>query len=63
MKDLEKNTLFIMPESFVVTSPAKEPPCSNNNHDQSTSGKNTYVARPLTFSGYSTEFEWWKSKM
>lgn len=38
-------------------------PRGDNNHDQNTSEKNNYIARPLTFSGHSTEFEWWKSKM
>lgn len=33
------------------------------NHDYSTSEKNNYTARPQIFSGDSTEFKWWKSKM
>lgn len=52
-----------MPESSRVASSSEDPPCWNNNHDQSTFSQNTYTARPLTFSGDSTEFEWWKSKM
>lgn len=28
----------------------------------SSSKKNNYIVRPPTFSGYSTEFEWWKIK-
>ena len=30
-------------------------PRGDNNHDQSTYQRNNYVARPPTFSGYSTE--------
>lgn len=52
-----------MPERYGVTSSSKEPPYCNNNHDKSTSGQNTYTTRPPTFSGDSTEFEWWKIKM
>lgn len=33
------------------------------NHDYSNSERNNNSARPPTFSGDSTEFEWWKSKM
>lgn len=33
------------------------------NHDYIISEKNNYTTRPTTFSGDSTEFEWWKSKM
>lgn len=52
-----------MVESSAVASPDRGFPHGDNNHDQSTSGQNTYTARPPTFSGDSTEFEWWKSKM
>lgn len=38
-------------------------PHATINHDYSISEKNKYTARPPTFSGDSTEFEWWKSKM
>lgn len=33
------------------------------NHDYSAFDKNNYIARPPTFNGDSTRFEWWKSKM
>lgn len=45
-------------------SPSPQPnPLGNVNDNYSTSEKNNYVARPPKFSGDSTEFEWWKSKM
>lgn len=52
-----------MVESSIATRPGEGSPRGNNNHDLSTSGQNTYTARPQTFSRDSTEFEWWKSKM
>lgn len=51
-----------MPNSVEVTSPVS-PPRGNNNNNQSAFGQNNYIARPSTFSGDSTEFEWWKSKI
>ena len=33
------------------------------NHDYSNSKKNNYTVRPPTFSGDSTEFEWWEINM
>lgn len=33
------------------------------NYDYSAYEKNNYTAKPPTFSGDSTDFEWWKSKM
>lgn len=33
------------------------------NYDYGTFEKNNYIARPPTFSGDPTEFEWWKRKM
>lgn len=33
------------------------------NHDYINSEKNNYTTRPSTFTGDSTEFEWWKRKM
>lgn len=38
-------------------------PRDDVNHDQSTYDKNNYVAKPPTFNGDSTKFEWRKSKM
>lgn len=38
-------------------------PFGNVSYDYSTSEKNNYITRPPTFSGDSTEFEWWKSNM
>lgn len=38
-------------------------PFGRVNHDYSNFEKNNYTARPHTFSGDSTKFEWWKSKM
>lgn len=32
-------------------------------HDYSSFEKSNYIVRPLTFSGDSTKFEWWKGKM
>lgn len=37
-------------------------PSGDVNHEQSIYDKNNYIVRPPTFSGNSTEFEWWKSK-
>lgn len=33
------------------------------NSDSNTSKTKNYTSKPQTFSGDSTEFEWWKSKM
>lgn len=33
-------------------------PHDDVNHDYSTSEKNNYTTRPLTFNGDSTKFEW-----
>lgn len=33
------------------------------NYDYNVFQKNNYTIKPLTFSGYSTEFEWQKIKM
>lgn len=38
-------------------------PHATINHGYSNSEKNNHTARPPTFGGDSTEFEWWKSKM
>lgn len=46
-----------------ITSPYGGTPRGNNNHDQSTYDKDNYIAWPPTFSGNSTEFDWWKSKI
>lgn len=46
-----------------ITSPNGGIPHGNNNHNQSTSDKKNYIARLPTFSGNSTEFDRWKSKM
>lgn len=51
-----------MPDGPKVTSPSSSSegtPCGNNNRDQSTS----YIARPPTLSGKSTDFDWWKINM
>lgn len=51
-----------MPDGHEVTSsgnPSEGTPRVNNNHDHSTS----YIARPPTFRGNTTKFDWWKSKM
>lgn len=49
--------------SFVVTSHIGCPPRGNKNHDQSTFVQINYTSKSPTFSGNSTEFQWWKSKM
>ena len=50
-------------ESGISSSGGTPNPIVIVNHDYNTSDKNNYAARPPTFSGDSTEFEWWKIKM
>ena len=52
-----------MVDSSKVFSHVWGSPHGNNNHDQSTSGQNNYIAILPRFSADSIEFERWKIKM
>lgn len=50
-------------ESRIGSSGGTPNPLGVVNYDYNTSEKNNYTARRPTFSGDSTEFEWWKRNM